>query len=91
MATYNFLWPVEGMDPDYCQRVEASMKKSLDQVEAQRMLCHEGPAEVSMALGMPTGRNIKAVVVCSCGTPCATIEGQGSEPDEWFFTKLAMP
>jgi hypothetical protein len=89
MTTYNFLWPIAAMNPDYRQRVEASMATSLDQVGAPRMLCHEGPAEVSIALSMPMGQSVKAVVVCPCGTPRATVEGQGSEPDHWEFSELS--
>lgn len=89
MTTYNFAWPSAGMHPQYCQRVEASMAISLDQVGTPLMLCHEGPAEVSFAFGMPMARSLRAVLVCSCGIPRATMDGQGSEPDNWLVTEIA--
>jgi hypothetical protein len=89
MTMYNFLWPIAKMNPDYRQRVEASITTYFERVRAPRMLCHEGPAEVSIALGMPMGRSLRAVVVCSCGIPRATMEGQGSEPDNWKVAELA--
>lgn len=88
MTAYKFVGPV-AMHPGYQNRIETAMTAFLDQVGAGRMLCHEGPAEVSLALSTPLGQSINGVVVCSCDTPRAALEGGRTEPDQWDFTKLA--
>lgn len=83
----NFVWPA-GMHPGYQKRTESAMGDFLNEVVDNRTLCHEGVAEVSIALSMPLGKQVNAVIVCCCGVPRAALEGQGSDNNSWKFVSL---